>query len=346
MGDASWILGAARTLASALGAALGPGAPGGGEGRTAPGGPASERPPGAGAEPLRGVTVASVEDLERTLGALDAFSFRPATRLVLDVEHGPEHYARAVRELSARGPLMAELVDSSQLAGLGLAEARSRAAAFAEAFGAQVDIWEVGNEINGEWAGRNPKEILAKVSAMAEEAVARGGAIALTFNLWTSRDCYAKPWEAQEAFIREIPARLAGGVDYVFLSAYETVCEPPQRPDAALVSEALASLGRVFPRARLGMGEIGAQGVEDGLKRDPSAEEKRALARRWISMDAELARRLGERYVSGWFWWYFVEDVARAAKGESIGAELEGLLAGITRAGGHSDSEMRFLSGA
>ena len=55
------------------------------------------------------------------------------------------------------------------------AQVRTRAERFVKTFGSQVDVWEVGNELNGEWLG-NPKSIIAKTVA-AYDVVTVGASV-------------------------------------------------------------------------------------------------------------------------------------------------------------------------
>ena len=80
----------------------------------------------------------------------------------------------------------------------------------------------------------------------------------------------------------------------------------------------MAALGKICPYANLGIGEIGAQGVEDGLAADPSLEQKQAIAHRYYGMYTELRQKLGDRFVGGYFWWYFKRDVVDKQGGQSL----------------------------
>ena len=293
----------------------------------------SARQGDATADVMRGVTLDSVDDLGAAERAIDALPFTATVRLVTDPERGPDDYQEAITALSSQARLVVQLVDSTAMAGLGVEEARSRARAFVERYAGQVEVWEVGNEVNGAWAGTGPQEINAKVLAMAEQVRAAGEPTAITVNLWSRPDCYEEEWEDEAAYLATVPAPLAGAIDYAFLSAYETACDPVQRPSAAEVGDALEALGAAFPNARLGIGEIGAQRGEDSdsghIISEPTRDEKIAVARRWIGMNGQLAQRFGDRYVGGWFWWYFRQDVADAPAGESIGGELADLLGAL-----------------
>jgi hypothetical protein len=153
---------------------------------------------------------------------------------------------------------------------------------------------------------------------------------ALTLNYWAGPQCYAHPWEATLAYAAAMPERVRTGVDYVFLSLYETACDPVQRPTASQLIASFRELARIFPQARLGIGEIGAQGREDGLPLDPVLADKQRIAARYYGMDAALRARLGPRFVGGYFWWYYLEDAVPMRRPASLWPTLDELLAGLS----------------
>ena len=120
----------------------------------------SARQGDATADVMRGVTLDSVDDLGAAERAIDALPFTATVRLVTDPERGPDDYQEAITALSSRARLVVQLVDSTAMAGLGVEEARSRARAFVERYAGQVEVWEVGNEVNGAWAGTGPQVLL------------------------------------------------------------------------------------------------------------------------------------------------------------------------------------------
>ncbi len=84
--------------------------------------------------------------------------------------------------------------------------------------------------------------------------------------------------------------------DYVLLSIYETACDPPQHPTAADIAHTLTALGTVFPHARLGIGEVGAQNRSDGRSQDPGLAEKQQIAQYYYGMHNELRAQVGPRF--------------------------------------------------
>ncbi|EPH06256.1 hypothetical protein HMPREF1531_00906 [Propionibacterium sp. oral taxon 192 str. F0372] len=280
-------------------------------------------------EMLRGVTVDTVDNLDAIVAAVDALPETPTVRIVFDPKNGPEYYAAAVAALKERAFLMGELLDSTGIASLNVDQVRARAEAYYAAFGDTIDIWEVGNELNGEWAGTGPAEINAKVTAAHRVISDHGGTTAITLNYWSSSDCYSQDWEKTIPYAETIPAQVREETDYLLLSAYETACKPPQHPTASQIAETLVALGKIFPNADLGIGEIGAQGTEDDLPKDPTLAEKKAIAEHWIGMNDTLKSRVGERFVGGWFWWYFCRDAVARPQNDTLLPTLIRLLAGL-----------------
>src|ERR1700704_848160 len=76
-----------------------------------------------------------------------------------DFKAEAERYKPALEPISQQAFVMGEIVDSSAVyrchyePGSSVYVARTKA--YAEVLGSLVDIWEIGNEINGEWVGWN-----------------------------------------------------------------------------------------------------------------------------------------------------------------------------------------------
>ena len=276
--------------------------------------------------PWRGITADSVVQLPALVAAVRAHRAAPMVRIVMDPGTQPGDYATAISQLRPHAYILAELIDSAAMASTSLVGVRRRAHAFATAFAGQVDVWEIGNELNGEWVGSSPDAINAKVQVALDEVAAVHGRTAITLNYWSGPDCYARPWEPTLVYARTMPAALRSRIDVVLLSIYETACDPAQRPGAAQIGTMLARLGVLFPNARLGIGEVGAQRVADGLAADPTLAEKQRVARTYYGMQADRATRLGPRFVGGFFWWYYVQDAVPRTRNQSLWPTLDALM--------------------
>jgi hypothetical protein len=240
--------------------------------------------------PMVGVTVDTVAHLPETIEALAALPVMPVARIVFD--RGPvSMYTAAVDELRPVAYLMGELVDSSDVRHYSLAAYRDRTRSYYAALGDRIDLWEIGNEVNGEWLGPT-KDVVAKLRAAFRYIEGRGGRTAMT--LYFNEGCFEKRDHAMFAWTeKNIPADMKAGLDYVLVSWYPDDCRGVT-PDWPTI---FARLRTVFPTARLGFGEIG---------RDRSAPRaaKARMVRDFYGME-----RLGARFVGGYFWWYFAEEM-------------------------------------
>ncbi|MGI5350659.1 Tat pathway signal sequence [Streptomyces sp. CA-250714] len=276
--------------------------------------------------PLRGITTDSVENRDELVRSVADLSSAPTVRIVFQEDASVGDYAAAIDRLRPHAYLMGELLDSEALSGFSVGQVRERAEEFVAAYGDRIDVWEIGNELNGSWTGGSPAEINEKVQAAYDVVEKHGGRTALTLNHWSGPDCYEKSWEPTATYARRMPARLRNGVDFVLLSIYETACSPAQHPSPRQIGDMLVRLGKTFPDAKLGIGEIGAQGKQDGLSKNPGLPEKQRLAERYYGMQHELQQHLGPRFIGGYFWWYYHDDAVPRGRTGSLWPTLNRLL--------------------
>lgn len=186
------------------------------------------------------------------------------------------------------------------------AQYRSRATNFVTAFQNNIDIYEIGNELNGEWVGAGPAEINAKVQA-AYDVVKKDFAslnlrAAVTLNYWPNHDYYNFGWEDTLTYAQQMPQEIREDIDYLFLSFYEQAGSPPAQPTNQDFLAIFGSLMPLFPNAKVGMGEIGT------LNGNETVAEKTYTANRYYGMHSAIRTGLGPRYVGGYFWWYYYQD--------------------------------------
>ena len=239
-------------------------------------------------------------------------------------------YIGPLERLVGTAQVMGELLDSFFVADYSADELRQRACEYRAELGHLVDLWEVGNEINGEWLGDDAPRKLATAAAVflaspSEFAALCPGRsvrdderpfrVAMTLygngtydggrssatNCWSDPDHAMLRW-AQTQFGPGGALEASGAaLDYVWVSYYEDDCDGIQ-PDWPGV---FAELGRLFPGARLGFGECGS---ERRARKEP-------LLRRYYEgmtlPDPELANmHIPEpNFVGGMFWWYFSDDL-------------------------------------
>ena len=257
-----------------------------------PDGDATESEVGA-PEHLYGVTVDDIAPLTAIVDALGKFRKRPTARIVFDEGQPASYYKDAVAKIGKVAGVMGEILDSQYVNTLSVADYGKRTTEYLDALGATVDLWEVGNEINGEWLGTT-SDVVAKASSAFDLVRKRGYRTALT--LYWNAPCYSKAdhemftWTAAN-----IPDSMKKGLDYVLVSYYDDDC-PGTKPDWPTV---FAKLAAMFPAAKVGIGECGT--TKDAAKTE--------FINRYYTLTVPEPR-----YVGGGFWWYFVGDMVPATK--------------------------------
>lgn len=238
--------------------------------------------------PLYGVTIDDISELSAIIESLRRMARKPTARIVFDETVGPAYYRKAAISMSAVSYLMGEILDSAYVRRISVNGYLNRTTRYLDSMGDVINIWEVGNEVNGEWLGRTP-DVVAKISGAFDLVKARGKTTALT--LYYNEDCWSR--KANEMFTwaqANIPPRMKQGLDYVLISFYEEDCND-LRPDWPTV---FARLAAMFPNSRIGFGEIGTS--------DPT--KKAELLTRYYTMKIDQPN-----YIGGYFWWYWREDM-------------------------------------
>ncbi len=253
-------------------------------------------------EAIFGVTIDAVDNVAKIKDSLTSLATRPTARIVFDEFVEPSYYLSPVSELHEVADIMGEILDSFYVKQYSVAEYKQRAQDYVDAMSDVVDIWEIGNEINGEWLGNNvPEKMIAAYDVV--EAAGEPTALTLYYNgtydngKATNNNCWSKPQnQMQEWAKNNVPQNMKNGLDYVWVSYYEDDCENIQ-PDWKPIFE---ELHQMFPNAKLGMGEVGS---------NKSQARKEEILRKYYSMD-----RLFPEYVGGNFWWYYKQDMVPKTK--------------------------------
>jgi hypothetical protein len=260
------------------------------------------RPAGAGPgrplpRPLFGVTVAGAVRLSPLVNSVRHLGKMPTTRIYFDTGRPASSYLAVVRALRPVSYLMGELLDSSDESRISVAEYRERVKTYLSLFGRNIDIWEIGNEVNGNWVGRYPT-VRDKLADAYKEVSAAGGRTALT--LYYNVGCHDGAGELSPlAFSRKyVPRVVRLGLGYVFLSYYEDDCDG-RRPPTATWTAYFRKLHTLYPHALLGFGEIGMNAPV--TRKTMSAAE--VLLRHYYGLPLRLSY-----YVGGYFWWYYAQD--------------------------------------
>jgi hypothetical protein len=247
--------------------------------------------------PLYGNTVDDVSGITSTVAGEQNLPEAPTTRLYFDVGEPASTYTSAVNALRPVSYIMGELLDSADETSISTAAYNTRVNSYLAAFGSKVDLWEIGNEVNGNWTGSYPT-VSAKLTEAYNDVSAAGKLSALT--LYYNNGCGDGSSELSPlAFSSKyVPASVRDGLKYVLLSYYESDCNGI-RPSAATWTAYFQQLHALYPNAKLGFGEIGLNNAVQS--------KTLASAQSMVSYYYGLSINL-PYYVGGYFWWYFKED--------------------------------------
>lgn len=269
--------------------------------------------------PIHGVTVDDRNDirddlfLKKLLTSLGHLSVTPTTRIVYapgnkNGSFSANSYLDATTQIRSVGPVLGQPVDSFYMKCFTPAEYLSRFKDYVNTLGKVVDIWEVGNEINGEWLFGTTEEcvpqasvkttsqadVVTKMTDTYDYLKSQGKVAELT--LYYNTPCVRPAANEMFGWVNDdVPARMKTGLDYVLVSYYELDCNGI-RPDWQQVFTQLAAL---FPNAKLGFSEFGwsdSRPADDSVIKD--------LIHRTYAVHPNVPN-----WVGGGFYWEFAIDM-------------------------------------
>ncbi len=273
----------------------------------------AEGVPAAPAAVLYGVTIDRIAKPAAIVSALSALPERATVRVYLEPHQRASRYAGALTQIHSVAGVMGELLDSSDEHSISVAALDAHVREYVTDLGGSVDIWEVGNEVNGNWTG--PYATVSEKLAVAYDDVHAGGgrsALTLYENAFGPDHCGDGEAELTPVQFSEryVSAAVREGLGYVLLSYYPTECGDRMPSDAEVAAQ-LEELHALYPHAQLGFGEVGLPRPAS----QPTAAEAEAVMRWAYSLDPSLPY-----YDGGYFWWYGWEDALKP------GARLAGAL--------------------
>jgi hypothetical protein len=217
------------------------------------------------------------------------------TRIVFDPGEPPSSYTAVIDALRPYSYLMGEIVDSSSMKHYSLSAYHARTAKYLDAFAGKIDIWEIGNEVNGEWTGSSA-DVAAKISDAFDQVKARGLRTALT--LYYNPNCWDSPAHEMFTWARQwLPSRIMQRVGTLLISYYEQDCNG-FAPSGAQWQTVFNRLHVAFPNSRLGFGETGTTEANAALAL------KTSIMKRYYGLTIH-----GDNYIGGYFWWYYAENL-------------------------------------
>ncbi len=236
---------------------------------------------------IYGVTLDAVDHLNNIVTALGNHSRRMTARVVFDEWVPATEYITPCIRIKTVGNVMGEILDSYYFSQYSFNQYVDRVNEYMNTLGSNVDIWEIGNEINGEWLG-NTDTVVKKMYAAFKIAKSRNLKTALT--LYYNYNCWSNPQNEMFRWINiNMPNKMKFDIDYVLVSYYEDDCNNYQ-PNWQKVFDSLHVL---FPTSKLGIGECGTN----------ISSRKASYITRYYTMNITAPG-----YIGGYFWWYYKED--------------------------------------
>lgn len=249
---------------------------------------------------IYGITLDSIADINQTIDAIKSLPKRVTTRVVFDKIPAQE-YTSALNKLLPHTNIMGQLFDSEYIKDYTFEKYKNRVDEYLNLHGKKVDIWEIGNEVNGEWTGEI-SVVIKKTMYAYEEVKNRGYQTALTlyYNDYSYNDgCWANPSEKMRDWAKiKLNKKIKNGIDYLFISYYEEDCDN-HKPSLNEWESVFSDLGKIFPNAKLGFGEVGTR----------YEKNKANYLQRYYNLDIQHPR-----YIGGHFWWYFKQDMVPKSK--------------------------------
>ncbi|WP_199030198.1 MULTISPECIES: hypothetical protein [Ralstonia] len=263
--------------------------------------------------PIYGVTLDDVSNINAIVASLTHLPYKPTVRVVFDPGTTAAEYYPALVKLHAVAYVMGEIMDSYYFP----SDLQTYTARTNELVGTLknvVDVWEIANEINGEWlrpdsSGPNsvaaPEEqAIGNMVAAAHDIVkAAGGLTAVTMYYnddGKGTNCYELPMDSWRTWAQTyLPARVRQGADYALFSYYPYQDCPGLNPTWTNDFKLLES---IFPVAKVGFGEIGTSSTSA-----PKSVQQNLIKSYYPMGTATMAA--DPRFIGGYFWWNYVEQM-------------------------------------
>jgi len=249
-------------------------------------------------DPLYGVTVDDVTKLTDIAQSLQNLSHFPTTRVVFDPGMTPTDYSAAITAMLPYSYIVGQPVDSSEFTQYTTQQYHDRFAQYlSSSLADQVDIWEVGNEVNGNWLG-SYQSVNDKIYDGWKQVNTAGKRSMLT--LWYNPNCAGSGEIDLITFSQQyVPNDMRNGLDYITISYYETQCNN-YRPSAEALTSLFDQLHALYPNSKLVFGEVGL----------PSPVRKSTYNTAVSIINYYYALKITTPgYVGGYFWWNYVEDM-------------------------------------
>ncbi|MFC4763593.1 hypothetical protein [Dyella koreensis] len=266
--------------------------------------------------PIYGVTLDDLSNINAIITSLTKLPYKPTVRVVFDPGTSAAEYYPALVKLHTVAYVMGEIMDSYYFP-TDINTYTARTKELVNGLNGTVDVWEIANEINGEWLRPNPSgsntTVNAQETAIGQMVAAAnsivkgvGGKTAITLyynddskgtNCWEKPQDYWKTWP-----MNFLPASVRQSTDYALFSYYPYQDCPGLSPSWGAD---FAALETIFPNARVGFGEIGTS----------SLSAPTSVQTNLIKTYYPMVNTFNDpRFIGGFFWWNYAEQMVPYTK--------------------------------
>ena len=244
-------------------------------------------------------------------------------RFVFSNHRSPSYWTDAVNYAHTKGlKILGQPVDSSADAALSKSQYIELFKSFVNAFAAQVDYWEIGNEVSGEWLSQDIDQRVAECANWAKHSKGVTTELCVFWQISTY-DHRAAPGHDLFTWIStKLPKAVRDDMDIVTLSVY-----PEMAPLGGYALDwAMRRLREEFPTQRLALGELGYW--IDGQRNywnyspdDPLGDAKHKVAETYYNAIFDFRNSVG---FAGW-WCY-----SRSSSGHDWDTTMDSIIHDLT----------------
>lgn len=270
---------------------------------------------------LYGITIENPQQIDKIVESIKNLSWKPTVRIVFQAEDSnPSTYIAYLQKLKPYATIMGEILDSEAMQDMSEPVYQKRVNDYVGQLDQYVDIWEIGNEINGSWLGDN--NLRSRNVGYAYDAVrAKNKPTALT-TWFDPPSCVDPSYEMIKWNKQYIPERVKSGVSYALVSYYGSSCKSynqqvngsPHTWDdfehltTSQWTTVFQNMRSVFPSAKLGFGEVGYQNDTPAFEGPGNTKmsdiEKVRLIKEYYGLKISIPG-----YIGGYFYWEGSQDL-------------------------------------
>lgn len=221
-------------------------------------------------------------------------------RIVFDRDQAASYYADEIARAHALGlRVLGEILDSYEMKYFDQSAWQERVRSYVSAL-PNVDEWEIGNEVNGNWLGAGVAEKVAYAADYVKRTTKTRTLLTLYWQLGEDDPSHAMfNWSATN-----LPDSVRTNIDDVGISLY-----PENAPMGSAFDRVMTELHATFPTQRVMITELDYWSVDTGRtwwwgsQSDPMGAGRIAVATLYQSAVLSYPYSGG-----GMFWWYYLEE--------------------------------------